>query len=206
MENLLTSSRNRNLLFAFLIGLILLGAGFFIFKNDDNFTNTHIEVLGEAKSGETLKELKVEISGEVKNPGVYNLPLDARIDDLILAAGGLTSNFDKTWTDKYLNRAAKLMDGQKVFIPKVSEQSDSTSAKNSGGYQTISTTFSSDSNTIININTASLEQIDTLPGIGQKYGQSIIEHRPYSDKQELVSKGAISQSLFEKIKDRISIY
>jgi competence protein ComEA len=121
-------------------------------------------------------------------------------------SGGLTPLADKIWTEKYLNRTVKLTDGQKVYIQSVNEQLSSVSAKNGGGNQTISPNFSSDSNTLININTASFSQLDSLPGIGQVYGQSIIEHRPYSTLGELVSNGAIKQSLFDKIKNLLTIY
>lgn len=148
----------------------------------------------------------MEIAGEVLTPGVYKLQAGSWVEDLLIISGGFTVDADRSWTDKYLNRAAKLTDGQKVFIPNINEHSDILSAKKSGGDQTISSTFSSDSNTLININTASLGELDSLPGIGPVYGQSIIEHRPYSTLDELVSSGAIKQSLYDKIKDKITIY
>jgi competence protein ComEA len=140
------------------------------------------------------------------HPGVYKLVSGSRVDDLLVLSGGFSSDANRVWTDKYLNRAAKLTDGQKVYIPSVNQQSNVLSAENSGGDQTISSTFSSDSNSLININTASLSQLDSLPGIGQIYGQNIIEHRPYSTLEELVSKGALKQSLYDKIKNLITLY
>ena len=134
------------------------------------------------------------------------MPFGARINDLLIASGGLSTNADRTWTDKYLNRAAKLTDGQKVFVPSVNQQSSLSTANNSGGDQTISSTNPSDSSGPININTASLQTLDSLPGIGQVYAQSIIDHRPYSDLNELVTKKAVPQATFNKIKDKISLY
>jgi competence protein ComEA len=190
-------------LLTLIIGLIVIGVGVFIFKSDGLKSN--VEVLGETET-KTLTDITVEISGEVKNPGVYKMQGSGRIDDLINTAGGLTDSFDKEWAAKYLNRAAFLMDGQKVFIPSSNNQSNTPSAKSSGGDQTISTQISSDSIDKININTASLEELTSLTGIGQKYGQSIIEHRPYSTTEELVFKKVIGQNLFEKLKDKISVY
>jgi competence protein ComEA len=188
------------------IGLILTVGGVFFFKSGLNSTGTKVEILGTNAGPGTGQDITAEISGEVVKPGVYKLPDGSRIDDLLVAAGGFSGDADRVWADKYLNRAAKIIDGQKVFIPKVGQQTSSSTAKTSGGGQSVSPSFSSDSNGQININTASLSQLDSLPGIGQVYGQSIIEHRPYSTTEELVSKGAIKQSLFNKIKDLITIY
>jgi len=197
-----------------LSGLILIACGVIYFKSGLSSPTTKIEVLNATTSGQVAGgEITVEIAGEILKPGVYKLANGSRIDDLLIVSGGFSKNADRVWTDKYLNRAAKLTDGQKIYIPKVSElapyqdqQSSMRGAKTTPGSQTVSSTFSSDSNTLININTASLQTLDTLPGIGQTYGQNIIEHRPYSTIEELVSRGAIKQSLFDKIKNQITIY
>jgi competence protein ComEA len=193
-----------------LVGLILGGAGIFIFKTGILGPSTKVEILGENSSAGQSGEITVEIAGEVMNSGVYKLPAGSRIDDLLINAGGFSKDADRVWTDKYLNRAATLSDGEKIYIPSLnsteSQQSNSPSAKSSGGDQSTSSNFSTDSKEKININTASLGELDSLPGIGQVYGQNIIEHRPYSNTQELVSKGAIKQNLYEKIKDMVTIY
>jgi competence protein ComEA len=192
-----------------LSGLILMGGGYFFFKSGPGTSGTKVEVLGnstENSATDSAKIITVEISGAVITPGVYKLPDGSRINDLLVVAGGFSGKADRTWTDKYLNRAAKITDGQKVYIPPVGEQSTTSTASVGGGDQTISSTNSSDSNTFININTASLSQLDSLPGIGQVYGQSIIDHRPYSDPSELLSKGALKTSVYNKVKDLISVY
>ena len=189
-----------------LLGLILTAFGVFFSKSGLFGPSTKIEVLNSTTSGQVSGEITVEIAGQVLTPGVYKLPSGSRVEDLLIISGGYTSAADRVWTEKYLNRAAKLSDGQKVFIPKVDEQSGVASAKTSGGDQTVSANFSSDSNALININTASLTQLDSLPGIGQVYGQSIIEHRPYSNVEELLSKGALKSSVYQKVKDLVSVY
>lgn len=193
-------------LICLLVGLILLGSGLFFIKSGLNFGGTKVEVLSESIDSDNSNNVTAEISGEVITPGVYKVPSGGRIDDLLILAGGLTAKADREWTDKYLNRAAKVSDGQKVYIPSVGQQSKVLSAKNGVGDQTISSTFSPDSNAKININSASLDQLDSLPGIGQVYGQNIIEHRPYSNVSELSSKGVLKTSVYDKIKDLITIY
>jgi len=204
MENLFLKYRYPLLIF--IVGLTLTACGLFFSKCGLLSSPTKVEVLQATTSGQISGEITVEIAGEVLSPGVYKLPRESRVDDLLVAAGGFSADADRGWTDKYLNRAAKLTDGQKVYIPPANQQIDESSAKSSGGYKTVSSDFSSDSNNLVNINTASSAELDSLPGIGPVYAQNIIEHRPYSTSEELVSKGAIKQSLYDKIKDKISVY
>jgi competence protein ComEA len=198
--------RFRYPLLIFFVGLILVGFGVFITKSGALLPETKIEVLDGATEGQETGEITAEISGAVMIPGVYKLSNGARIEDLLIKAGGFSGEADRVWTDKYLNRAAKITDGQKVYIPKKDQQSNALGAKTGGGDQTISSDFSSDSKAMININTASLSQLDSLPGIGQVYGQNIIEHRPYSNVEELLSKGVLKESVYNKIKNLITIY
>lgn len=205
-ESLSTLLSSKTTILLILIGIILIGFGVIYSKIGTNFTGTKVEILNDTIQTQDTNEITVEISGSVEKPGVYKLSNDSRIEDLIIISGGISVNADRPYIDKYLNRAAKLTDGQKLYIPNMNEQTLGTSAKNSGGDQTISSSILSDSDGLININTASLNQLDKLPGIGQVYGQSIIDHRPYSTTQELVSKGAVKQSVFEKIKNQVTVF
>jgi competence protein ComEA len=197
--------RFRYPLLILLSGLILIGFGAFYLKSGVG-GGTKVEVLNTTTQDLASKEMTIDISGQVQKPGVYKLPDGSRVEDLLIAAGGFSKNADREWCDKYLNRAARLTDGQKIYIPAVGEQSAVPSAKNSGVDQTISANFPGQGSGLVNINTASAKELDSLPGIGPVYAQNIIEHRPYSTLEELVSKGAIKQSLYEKIKNLISIY
>lgn len=187
----------RFFLFFILIGIILIGLGISNLRQNEH--TEKIEVLSVA-----TKEIVVEISGEIINPGVYKLSEGSRIDDLLIVSGGLTLNADREYVEKNINRAEKLIDGKKYYFPTIGWQNDEEIAKKIAGYQTISSISGNKNGGLIGINSASLTELDTLPGIGQKYGISIIEHRPYSNTEELVSKGAIPKSVFEKIKNQIS--
>lgn len=197
----------QRLLILFLIGLILIGFGIYFFKNGGIGSGDKVEVLNSSKeSQDDSLEMVVEIAGAVERPGVYKLPQNSRVDDLLIISGGISVNADRIWMEKYINRAAKLIDGQKVFIPNINEQTTSTSANNEGGIKTYQEVFGSQTEGLLNINIATLSELDKLPGIGPVYGQSIIEHRPYSTLEELVSKDAISNSVYEKIKNLVSVY
>lgn len=225
LESLTTTYRYHTLIVFGLVVLIGLGALFFkgFFSKESGsvqILNASSSAEVKGKSLENSPTIIIEVSGEVEKPGVYEFDSGARIDDAIEKAGGLTDLADVVWIAKSLNRAAKLIDGQKLYIPAQSSQkeplqnsdenhSESLTAKELTTVAPIMdsrTIISPSSNGLININTASLAELDKLPGIGQVYGQKIIDHRPYSDINELVSKGAIKKSTFEKLKDKISVY
>jgi len=182
-----------------LAGLFLAGLGIFYFKNS-GVGSDKVEILGTVAEGQNSgQEIIVEISGAVENPGVYKLPTDSRIEDLLIAGGGLSADADRDWVQRNINRAAKLTDGQKVFVPATVNGTAPLRQGFEGQGEVVNTS-------LININTADLKTLDLLPGIGPVYAQNIVEHRPYSTVQELVSRGAIPQNVYEKIKEKITVY
>lgn len=189
------------------VGLILVGVGVFITRKEGIVSGTKIEVLEDITGGKEGKEsLVVDISGEVEKPGVYNLPAGSRIEDVLIVAGGISKDADRVWVERNLNRAAKLSDGQKIYIPKEDEQSNSLSANNLGGYQTASSQNYSQGSDLVNINTASQKELEELPDIGPTRAQNIIDNRFYSSVEELLSKKVLTKSVYEKVKDKVTTY
>ena len=199
--------RFRYVILIFLLGAILTGVGLFISQNERNGDGDRVEVLTGATEGQNEgSEIVVEIAGEVERPGVYKLPKNSRIGDLLVAAGGVSPNADRDWMEKSLNRAARLADGTKIYIPAVNERSGVLSANNlgvAGGSDAVRGSGGSD---LININLASQKELETLPGIGPVYAQNIIEQRPYSSVEELLTKKIIKQNVYDRVKDQISVY
>lgn len=146
-----------------------------------------IEFSQEASPSEIL--LAVDIEGAVINPGVYQLPAGARVEDAIAVAGGLSDEADEERIAGSINRAAKLSDGAKLYIPKKGDAASPVG----------------DLGNLLNINSASASDLEALPGIGLVTAKKIIDGRPYQTLEELVSKKAISQSLFEKLKEQLSL-
>lgn len=143
-------------------------------------------------------QLIVDISGAVVSPGVYKLAEGSRIEDLLVLAGGFQDNANKEYISKHLNKAQKLSDGIKIYIPfQADQQINSNSSTQILG---ISATEK------ININTASQSQLEALSGIGQVTANKIITGRPYQTVEELISKKIIGNSLFTKIKEEITVY
>lgn len=199
--------KNRYQFSLLLIGAILIVFGALFYKKSGSTNTNKIEVLDSASESQGGQEqIVVQIAGAVEKPGVYTFEKNSRVEDLMISAGGISADADREWVDKVINRAAKLVDGQKYYIPSINEQSDILSANVGGGYQNTSGTFSLPGEGLMNINSASQKDLESLSGIGPVYAQKIIEHRPYSTLEELVSKGAIRQFVFEKIKGDISVY
>jgi competence protein ComEA len=146
------------------------------------------------------KTITVDIEGAVQKPGVYSLPVDSRVQDAITAAGGLSTDADLAKVSRGLNLASKLPDGGKIYIPALGEEGTVVS----GGVST-DLVLGASSGTI-NLNTASLKELDTLPGVGEVTAQKIINNRPYSASGDLITKKVVSQKVFEQIKEKVSVY
>lgn len=144
------------------------------------------------------KFISIDVSGSVKSPGVYRLKMGSRIEQAVEAAGGFSENANQEYISKYINLAQNLVDGTKVYIPKIGEQGSS-----SGQAGSVSGESSAAS---VNINSASQAELEALPGIGPVTASKIISDRPYQSIEELLSKKIVSKSVFEKIKDSIVVY
>jgi len=189
----------------FLLLAIISGLGVLYLKKKTDTDSSDL-VLSESTTAPQNSQIIVEIVGQIKSPGVYKMDNTKRVEDLLMASGGLTQNADTKWIEKNLNRAALLSDGQKIFIPSVDEQLEGSSAKNRVVYQSDTQTENSLSEGKTNINSATLSELDKLPGIGPVYGQKIIDQRPYSNIEDLIKKDVIPQKTYESIKDLIIVF
>ena len=151
-------------------------------------------VVSEKKSESTII---VEIKGEVVNPDVYEVPEDSIVKDLIDKAGGLT---DKASIDK-INRAEQLHNHQLIIISNIEEINNSPT-------QAISSNFNS-GDILININTATADELQNIPGIGEAKAQSIISYREengdFKSIEDIMNVSGIGEKSFEKMKDKITI-
>jgi len=177
-----------------LVGLALIGTGLSISKI---FSNSQEPTFVPAdQQSEERAKIMIDIEGAVADPGLHQLDSAARMNDAIEVAGGFTKKADKSWVSKNLNLAAKLSDGQKIYIPAIGEV---------GGNSKASGQVASEISGKININTATEAQLDTLPGIGPVRAGKIIAGRPYSTLEELRTKNVLGESTFEKIKNLITV-
>lgn len=187
------------------------------------------------KSGKTQKEseeiIVVEVSGAVVKPGVKELPSGSRVHQALSLAGGYNQNADKEYLAQVLNLAQKIHDGDKLYIPTYYQVSMSLPApvvlkskvgdpiavlsgsnESSGGSDESVEKISKSGEgggkqlaTKVNINTASMAELDELPGIGPANAQRIVDNRPYASTVELCERKILtSQSTCEEILDSIT--
>ena len=140
-------------------------------------------------------EVTIDISGEVKNPGVYKMKNGSILDDALTIAGALTDKANLDWIDKNLNKAEKIYDGEKIYIPKVGEiLGDSTSLTRG---------------VVVRLNTATVEDLDTLNGVGPAIAQRIVDYRTenggFKSVEEIKLVPGIGDKMFEKIKNDIQL-
>lgn len=141
---------------------------------------------------ETDDTIYVSVMGEVVSPGVYILPENSRVFELINEAGGTTKDADLTG----INMVLKLTDGMQLYVPGISSSENSVQAGSS---------FNTPA--LININTATLEELSTLTGIGATRAKAIIDYRekngPFNTKEDLMLVNGIKQGIYDGLKDEI---
>ena len=177
-------------------------------KSDIEFSKADIETSIVIESSETsLKEsvsestaveeyIDVFVSGHVNNPDVYTLKKGSIINEAVKMAGGFSEGACKD----YVNLAKKLEGGEHIVIPGVDEVE---SAKFQLSTEEVS---DSQSTVLVNINTATKEELMSLPGIGERKADSIIEYRKsktFSSPEDIMNISGIKEAAFNKIKDKI---
>ena len=151
----------------------------------------------------------VDVSGAVVNPDVYELSVGSRINDAVKIAGGLSNEADSRYFYRNYNLSAFVFDQEKIYIPYFWEITSGIFKENTrilnylSAIPSIEKAETTKPDDKININSATIDELDELPGIGVVTAQKIIENRPYTSIDELQSKKVISKSVFENIKDEI---
>ncbi len=153
-------------------------------------------------SAQLASNIVVDVEGAVVKPGIYTLSQGARVQEALVLALGLSEKADRNWVEKNLNLAAKLSDGTKIYIPRLGETQNGTTNVVQG---VSSGTDVVGSNALINVNNASVAELDTLPGVGPATAQKIIGNRPYATVDELLSKKSVNSKVFSQIKDKVSV-
>lgn len=193
-----------------------------LIENITDINTIEISEENETKEQEKVditKEIMVYITGEVKNPGIYELEENSRIKDVIEKAGGLKETADIA----DINLATILQDEDKITIPskeenkqekqnteKIQSNKQSKTTEKSQNTTSISTnTTGKNQNTKVNINTATQTELETLPGIGPSIASKIVSYRKENGKfksiEEIKKVSGIGESKYANIKELIKV-
>ena len=224
-ENIFNYLKNNIVILVISFILFLLSVFEFVYfynnvnnKNEliDSFENNSYELKDEVKA----EKIIVDIKGEIKKPGVYNIKVGSRVNDLINEAGGLSKNANT----RFINLSKKLEDGEVVVIYSNKEINDAKKndklevtapcvceeVKNDACYNENSTNNNTNNGSkIVNINTASIQELTTLNGIGESKAKAIVSYRDKNGKfkaiKDIMNVSGISETLFSKIKNIITV-
>ena len=147
----------------------------------------------------------VDIKGEVLRPGVYEFSCESRIQEVIKKAGGFTEEADET----KINLAQKISDQMQIIVPNLhSKQEGGVTEGNSEKGNSSNTTPSNSKQGTVNINTATLEELQTIKGIGKKKAEAILqyrkEHGAFRTKEDLLQVKGIGKKALEAIESQVT--
>lgn len=147
----------------------------------------------EVAANKLNESFMVHITGEVKSPGVYEVTEGSRVNDVVKMAGGVTENADLD----VINLAAYVKDAEKIVIPAVKENAEGEIIPAQSG------------SALVNINTASLEELKTLPGVGDVIARNIISYREknggFKNTEEIKNVPRIGEGTYLQLCDLITV-
>lgn len=205
--------RNRNLVFITLLLLAAGGAGFFYLRQPAPSVVEIVPVQATATPAPTMAPtptpapVRVYVTGAIAQSDVYFLPPGSIVKDAITAAGGFTPDADK----ERINQALELQDQQQIHVPRLGE-TDAPPPVQGGLVQQSPASrslASAPSTGLINLNTATVEELDSLPGIGPAIAKRIIDYREsasgFKNVEQITEVSGIGEATLAKIKDLITV-
>lgn len=190
-------------LFILCIFIIFLTVGYRVSNINKPVNNQEIFEEDAIEEKDEGGKIIVYVNGEIKNPGVYTLKENSRVENVIKAAGGFTEKADK----EKINLAKKLKDEDYILIDTKVDASSNKSISNEEVKS--KEEDSSKGSQKVNLNTASKEELKTIPGVGDVTAQRIIDYREkngsFSSIEELKNVERIGDKTFEKIKEYVDV-
>ena len=193
--------------------VVLGGIIFILYKNNSSSKEEIVDIFEEPEEikqeDSNSKKVIVDIKGMINNPGVYEVDSNLRVNDVIELAGGLKEGADTS----NINLAKLVSDEMTIIIYSTEEVLEKFKQEvcicNCPYIQNDACINSNNDDNLININTAGIEELTTLPGIGDVKAEAIIKYRSevgkFKTKEELLNVEGIGEALFEKIKDNITV-
>lgn len=199
-DRLATLSRAELIALVAVVGVTVAGAGFWYVRSLPAPVQVRSGPSGALVAAPTASAspatvILVDVAGWVRRPGVYEFAEGARVIDAIDAAGGARPGAVLS----SLNLAAPLVDGTQVLVPKESQSAPTTAAE----------TGTSGATGLVNVNSATNAELETLPGIGEVIAQAIVDHRtengPFTSVEQLVDVSGIGDATLENIRELVTV-
>ena len=189
------------------IVIILVGRGMMASSTKEKVMVTNAVNTTRVEETTTMmsQNCYVDIKGEVLRPGVYEFSCESRIQEVIKKAGGFTEDADET----KINLAQKISDQMQIIVPNLhSKQEGGVAEGNSEKGNSTNTSVSNSKQGTININTATLEELQTIKGIGKKKAEAILqyrkEHGAFRTKEDLLQVKGIGKKALEAIESQVT--
>ena len=189
------------------IVIILVGRGMMASSTKEKVMVTNAVNTTRVEETTTMmpQNCYVDIKGEVLRPGVYEFSCESRIQEVIKKAGGFTEEADET----KINLAQKITDQMQMIVPNLhSKQEEGVTEGNYEKGNSSNTTSSNSKQGTVNINTATLEELQTIKGIGKKKAEAILqyrkEHGPFRTKEDLLQVKGIGKKALEAIESQVT--
>ena len=189
------------------IVIILVGRGMMASPTKEKVMVTNAVNTTRVEEATTMmpQNCYVDIKGEVLRPGVYEFSCESRIQEVIKKAGGFTEEADET----KINLAQKITDQMQIIVPNLhSKQEGGVTEGNSEKGNSSNSTPSNSKQGTVNINTATLEELQTIKGIGKKKAEAILqyrkEHGPFRTKEDLLEVKGIGKKALEAIESQVT--
>lgn len=189
------------------IVIILVGRGMMASSTKEKVMVTNAVNTTRVEETTTImpQNCYVDIKGEVLRPGVYEFSCESRVQEVIKKAGGFTEEADET----KINLAQKISDQMQIIVPNLhSKQEGGVTEGNSGKGNLSNTTPSNSKQGTVNINTATLEELQTIKGIGKKKAEAILqyrkEHGAFRTKEDLLQVKGIGKKALEAIESQVN--
>lgn len=199
-DRLATLSRAELIALVAVVGVTVAGAGFWYVRSLPAPVQVRSGPSGALVAAPTASAspatvILVDVAGWIRRPGVYEFAEGARVIDAIDAAGGARPGAVLS----SLNLAAPLVDGTQVLVPKESQSALTTETG----------TGTSGATGLVNVNSATNAELETLPGIGEVLAQAIVDHRtengPFTSVEQLVDVSGIGDATLENIRELVTV-
>lgn len=192
-----------------LVSIVITGIITFLYSPDSN--STDVSAVNESPplvKDTNTTTFTIDISGAVMKPDVYSVDSHSTLNDVIKKAGGFSKDAATDYIGRNFNLAKNITDKEKIYIPTQDDIANGLFEENNilTVQKEINDSETEETGTNgISVNSASLEELDTLSGVGPVTAQKIIDNRPYETIEDLVTKKAINNTTLNKIKDLISL-